>query len=297
MKKVAILISTYNGEKFIKEQLCSLKNQDYAGEVEIFVRDDGSRDKTVEILKNEGVKNIIEGENVGFAKSFFAVLKFAYEKSDAELFFFCDQDDVWKKEKITKMVEAAKSYDTKKPFVIFHNLALVDENLNSLNVDIYQKTSCNPKKTKFRDFWFHANVWGCSMMFSRALASLFVPANFELKLPTHDNMINLVNAYFGDFCFLDEKLVLYRQHGHNLSSGNQQRKKQIFKRFSATPYCDMLRAFLQLFGERLPQKERAALQEVANIDKAGFFKKRYLLLKHRVGKNNWLMSVGLFVKI
>ena len=98
-KKVAVVLSTYNGEKYVKEQLDSILKQTYKN-VEIIVRDDGSKDSTVEIIKEyqEKHKNIklVVGENLGFIKSFFELLKIA----EADYYSYADQDDIWVKNKI-----------------------------------------------------------------------------------------------------------------------------------------------------------------------------------------------------
>ena len=104
-KKVTILMSTYNGEKYLEEQIDSLLNQTYKN-ISILIRDDGSKDNTVHIIKEKKKSNdnitLIEGKNVGFIKSFLELINLA-EKSD--YYAYCDQDDVWMEEKIQRAVE------------------------------------------------------------------------------------------------------------------------------------------------------------------------------------------------
>lgn len=110
MKKVNILMSTYNGEKYLKEQLDSLLHQTYEN-IEIHVRDDGSADGTKEILKayeQRGEIKFYEGENVGYKKSFYWLLK---NCGDADYFAYCDQDDIWLPQKIEMSVEALSEYE------------------------------------------------------------------------------------------------------------------------------------------------------------------------------------------
>ena len=117
-KKVAVLISTYNGEKYIKEQIDSILNQTYKN-IEIVIRDDGSSDSTIEIIKEYQKKhsNIIlkEGTNVGFIKSFFQLLGLA----DSDYYAYCDQDDVWMENKIELAVNALNEADNTKPNMVF----------------------------------------------------------------------------------------------------------------------------------------------------------------------------------
>ena len=94
MKKVIILLSAYNGEKYIREQIKSIINQTYS-EIKIYVRDDGSKDQTPQILKefaDEGMIKLYLGENIGFVKSFLWLVK---NCENADYYAFADQDDVW----------------------------------------------------------------------------------------------------------------------------------------------------------------------------------------------------------
>ena len=112
-KKVAILLSTYNGEKFLPKLLASLKEQSY-NNIELFIRDDGSRDNTVDLIKSTEFPfpvHIIEGENLGFCKSFITLLNM----SDADYFSFADQDDFWYNDKVEKAVDWLNSQDNSLP--------------------------------------------------------------------------------------------------------------------------------------------------------------------------------------
>ena len=114
-KKVAILMSTYNGEKYLKEQIESLLAQTY-GNIEIYIRDDGSKDNTIKIIKNykEKYNNIVlkEGKNIGFINSFFELLNLC---NDADYYAYCDQDDVWMNDKIERAVKFLGKTDENKP--------------------------------------------------------------------------------------------------------------------------------------------------------------------------------------
>ena len=109
-KKVAIIMSTYNGEPFIRQQLDSILNQTYKN-IELVVRDDGSKDKTVEIIKEyqEKYENIkfFQGENLGFVKSFFELLKL----TEADYYSYADQDDIWIENKIEPAVNSLNKLD------------------------------------------------------------------------------------------------------------------------------------------------------------------------------------------
>lgn len=128
-KKVAVLISTYNGEKYLKEQLDSILNQTYQN-IEIVIRDDGSTDSTIDIIKEyqKRYHNITlkSGTNIGFIKSFFALLELA----DADYYAYSDQDDVWMENKIELAVNALNNADNSKPNMVFGNSDYYNETMN-----------------------------------------------------------------------------------------------------------------------------------------------------------------------
>ena len=129
VSKVQVLLSTYNGEKYLKEQLDSLLAQDYPN-IDILIRDDGSKDSTKQILTGyENHKNIrvIYGSNIGITASFLELLKIS--DPEAEFLAFCDQDDVWLKDKISRAVAALQKHPSDIPLMYCSRLTIVDESL------------------------------------------------------------------------------------------------------------------------------------------------------------------------
>ncbi|HOV15546.1 MAG TPA: glycosyltransferase, partial [Spirochaetota bacterium] len=123
--KINILMSTYNGEKYLKEQLDSLLNQTYKN-IKIYIRDDGSSDNTLNILKEynkENKINLFVGENIGFVKSFFWLIK---NSDNADYYSFSDQDDVWFPGKLEKAINLLNKYDSQIPTLYFSNFDYYD---------------------------------------------------------------------------------------------------------------------------------------------------------------------------
>lgn len=135
MKKILILISTYNGEKYLKEQLDSIFSQSYK-DFEIIARDDGSSDETINILKSYNIKILDTDKNLGAKLSFSTLLNDAVTNTDRGYFMFCDQDDIWKSDKIEKTITTMKELEkenTDLPLLVHTDLEVVDEKLNVLN--------------------------------------------------------------------------------------------------------------------------------------------------------------------
>ena len=128
-KEICVLLSTYNGEKYLREQLDSLVCQENV-ELKILIRDDGSKDSTLQILKEYSKKDArityFVGNNVGPAQSFFDLI---IKSPDADYYAFCDQDDVWDKDKLEIAVGFLEKEDNSKPNMYYSNLRIVDQNL------------------------------------------------------------------------------------------------------------------------------------------------------------------------
>ena len=150
MSKILILLSTYNGEKYLKVQLDSLFSQSYKN-FKLIARDDGSSDKTLEILKYYDIELLSSNENIGVKSSFETLLKYAFENSDADYFMFCDQDDVWNQDKVEltfqKMYEMEELYKNT-PILVHTDLEVVDENLHTINPSFMKLQILHEKKNR-----------------------------------------------------------------------------------------------------------------------------------------------------
>ena len=209
-KKVAVLLSSYNGEKYIKEQIDSIINQTYKN-IEIFVRDDGSKDRTVEILKEyETDKKIklITGKNLGFVNSFFELLK---HPKDAEYFAFADQDDIWMENKIEKAVEMlGKEENNNIPIMYYSNYDFYDENMN------FKSNAKDRSKTSFLGCLVECVNSGMATVINKKARDIIIN-----KLPqnccSHDWWIYMIYQGLGKVIYDEKVMVKHRTHGNNTS--------------------------------------------------------------------------------
>jgi rhamnosyltransferase len=215
-RKVCVLMSSYNGEKYIKEQIDSILAQE---EVEIYllIRDDGSRDATLDILeKYEKLDNVslIKGENLGVKKSFLSLIAMAPDYFD--YYALSDQDDYWLTDKMISAINhiegAGENLDDN--FLYYSNTCLVDENLFPLNEKGYNVD----RPYNFGEILIRNCASGCTYVFGRKLKSLIQirrDVNIE-KIPMHDHWINMIClATGGKIIFEKKSHILYRQHGEN----------------------------------------------------------------------------------
>lgn len=217
--QICVLMSTYNGEKYIIEQLNSIFSQECKNcNVRVIIRDDGSEDNTVAICEEYATKNkfdinIIRGKNVGPAKSFLELIA-SCTKSD--FYAFCDQDDIWLQGKLAKAVSALSQMDAV-PGLWVSNFNVVDDRLNTLIECPLERPEEDPLRVLF-----YNNVPGCTMVFNRYLLlemQKLCISDFRM----HDILALDIASITGKVCFEPNAYVLYRQHQNNaLGYGNKQ---------------------------------------------------------------------------
>ncbi len=213
---IAILLATYNGEKYLREQINSILSQT-ATNWTLYIHDDGSTDKTLEII-NEFTgnhPNIIFLEDPtkhrGACNSFLWLL----EKVNADYYMFCDQDDVWFSNKIEESFKAMKQLENDHvnlPALVFSDLSVTDEELNIIFNSMWESTRSN--KVTFSEYILCAPcVTGCTMLINKAGKE--VSLKYREYAFMHDSLIALCISYHGQMQAINRPLIYYRQHGDN----------------------------------------------------------------------------------
>ncbi len=212
-KKVAVIMSTYNGESFIREQLESILEQTYRN-VEIIVRDDGSKDDTVAIVKEYQKKHknikLFEGENLGFVKSFFELLKLA----DADYYSYADQDDIWIENKIELAVNSLNKLDETKPNMVFGNSDYYDENMSFIGIG--EKN----KEYSFLQALFACIGQGMTMTVNKKTRDMIIE-NMPKSCFFHDWWTYLLCIGMGNVAYNNVTTVKYRRRKQNATSEGQ----------------------------------------------------------------------------
>ena len=301
MNKILILLSTYNGSSYLKNQLDSLMSQSYK-DFEIIARDDGSNDDTIEILKSYGVKLLESERNLGAKGSFTELLKNAVQNSDSEYFMFCDQDDVWKEDKIEKTVEKMKDLEaiyTDTPILVHSDLKVVDENLKVLDDSLWKFQHIDPKRDAINHLLLHNVVTGCTMMINRRLAKMVT--NIPKEAIMHDWWIAMVANSFGKIGFVDEPLMLYRQHNSNDTGAKNYGIGYFIKKFlqkqDFSKYTLQARKFFEVYGDKLDKSTQEMLEKFSHLEKMNWLQKRVFLVKHKIFKNGIVRNIGLMVRV
>lgn len=215
MNEVLVLMSSYNGEKYIQEQITSILNQSNVDPI-LVIRDDGSTDSTIPIIQNFEKKYqnvyLIRGENKGCKESFYELCAYAHKHfPKIEYFAFADQDDYWKSNKLEEGIKKLMNENKEIPLLYFCMTTLVDSELNYIS-----KTKSEVDVNNFIELCISYSASGCTMVYNRRSLDLFLMGEPKLMY-LHDSwMIKMVSACNGKIIKDNNSYILYRQHGGNV---------------------------------------------------------------------------------
>ncbi|MEE3650979.1 MULTISPECIES: glycosyltransferase family 2 protein [unclassified Brenneria] len=215
---VAILLSAYNGEKYISEQIDSILNQSYKY-FSLYIRDDSSSDRTKDIIRSYANKDnrivIIDDDmNRGASGSFFYLIR----NVDADVYFFSDQDDVWLDNKIELCLQEINKHGIHQPLLVNTDLKVVDAHLKEISHSFYEYINIDlDVAKKKKQILFQNYVVGCTVCLTRPLVDIALPKiEDEHFIAMHDWWFALVATYFGQIITVKKSTMLYRQHGGNV---------------------------------------------------------------------------------
>lgn len=311
--KVNILMATYNGEKFLAQQIESIQKQTFK-EWNLLIRDDGSSDKTCDIIRNFTAKdsrirfiNENEHHNLGVIKSFFTLVN--YEVAD--FYFFSDQDDVWLPEKLSVSLEAAKHKASDVPLLVYTDLKVVNQELNILQDSMIRAQSHHANTTLLPELTENT-VTGGTMMINHALAEKWFTPNDILM---HDWFLALLAASLGEIIYLDLPTQLYRQHDNNVLGARTMNKrfkilregpKSIFTRYWKLIHDSQKQASLIVdkYGDIMTVTDLELIKCFIKIDKQPFMTRLRWLWKYGYSKNQfkhqvvfkWLIATNYYNK-
>ena len=277
--RIAVIMSTYNGEHYLREQIESILNQE-AVDLELFIRDDGSSDKTSEIIESYiGDKvHFYQGTNEGYARSFIDCLQMA---KNFDYYAFSDQDDFWKKEKLKKAIELleARLIDDDFPAVYYSNLKVSDAELNVIHI-----TELENRKQTLESVSMRRSIAGCTMVLnSRLWHEIFKnPITENILSQGHDSfIISLCYALGGIVCCDKNAYIHYRQHTSNTAGAPTGIGRRIKKEWKALHHdkqaeVKIARSILEGWGKEITAENKDVLNCIAYMGKDWNAKTRIL---------------------
>ena len=288
--KVNILMSTYNGQQFLAEQIRSIQEQSYT-DWTLFIRDDGSSDNTKEILKDfehqDSRIHLIDNDksdNLGVIKSFHKLVN----HDRADYYFFSDQDDVWLPNKLELSLKEAQNYLADLPLMVYMDLKVVNQDLEIMTESMV-KSQSHHANTELVQELTENTVTGGVAMINHALAEMWQETDDILM---HDWYLALLASAFGNLVFIDQPGELYRQHSDNVLGArtlSKRFKKWIRPHILFAVYWDLIKNSQKqarhLLQMPLSQSNRELIEAFVTIMDKSMLERFRILRKYGLRKN------------
>jgi Glycosyltransferases involved in cell wall biogenesis len=307
MNKVSIVMATYNGETYIREQLDSLLQNTFT-DWQLEICDDGSKDNTLLIAREYESKYpgkiIIHAneKNLGVVLNFLEGAK----RATGEYVMFCDQDDVWLPNKIEHTLNflqrQEKKYGNDMPITVFTDAKVVNRTLEETHPSFHQSGKLDCTKLDLPHILMENKLLGCTVMFNSKVKEKLVQLPEHARV--HDWWIGLVTASFGKIAYLQEATMLYRQHEKNVI-GNQnflsyvsnrihslKKQKQVLKHTE-----EQAMNFYQIYKKDLNEQARKQIYSFAHLYKRNWIQRRYFIVKYGYLKTGTIRNIGVLLLI
>lgn len=299
MDTICVMMSTYNGEKYLNEQIDSIINQKDVN-IYLLIRDDGSNDGTAEILQQYNLRypdkiEIMWGENIGCIGSFYELTYYAYADKQFDFFAYADQDDVWMSDKLILGVSRLKQYE-KEPAFFYADRLVVDEDKRPLYRVGQQEflVKRGMKKKVLAPGQVFSN--GCTQIFNRELLEISTYAEKSCLVSNkiaHDQWMAIAAAYFAKVEYDCKICIFHRQHENSISNSGKRRTRSFALRY--VPYA---KVFANTYlNSGLLQKEDAVFLTMILEYKSNFKYKLKLLLDSDLRYKSFLGSVKFKIAI
>lgn len=286
---VDILLATYNGERYLRQQIDSILNQTNSN-FRLIISDDKSSDGTADILKeyekkDSRIKVFIQENNLGYIKNF----EFLLKQVENDYYMLSDQDDVWLAQKVEHSLKKLKEDNAD---LVYTDLEVVDKDLNVMYQSFWKFLKIDYKIKKYKDYrveYLYNVVTGCTLISKKRFIDLILPIPNNSKYVPHDYWIALAVAMNGKISYLDEKTIKYRQHGNNQIGTEKTSHK--FKRFEQvrnlfiTVKKEHFEIFVnnnRIFPDEIKQLNKEAYVYFKYIESKRYFNFKNLRVFHRL---------------
>lgn len=274
-KQVTVLMSTYNGEQYIRQQVDSILRQRDI-HLQLIVRDDGSTDQTISILEEyqqRGQLKYYRGSNLRTAKSFLQLVK---DSPETDYYAFSDQDDVWDEHKLSRAISllTTSRVDNSIPLLYAGSFQMTDRDLRLIPGGENHYTT-----QTFANAIVYSCCTGCTMVMNRCLRDLIHDQGLPQHMLMHDDWIHKVClAMGGQVIFDPQPMMFYRQHGDNVDGGIHTLKDKIQKvlhdkRTLSRIMSNQLTELKMMYGEHLPKQNQELLNHALSFGCGNLFQR------------------------
>jgi glycosyltransferase involved in cell wall biosynthesis len=303
---VDIVLATYNGDRFLDAQIQSILTQDYP-DWRLLIRDDGSCDRTIEIIQDYLQKepNRLQRIDRGSSQNLGVIQNFNYllTNTTSDYIFLCDQDDVWQSNKLSKslavMQQLEQQWGQETPILVFSDLTVVTDQMKVICPSFWQAHNLDPHRSALQNLLLRNMITGCTVMINQVLKNCALPIPNNAFM--HDWWLGLVAASCGKIGYLSQPTVLYRQHENNQVGAQGLTQQFILSRLQQ-PYrirayyqktIKQAQIFLERYGSQLDSDTQQILCAYATLNDQSFWQKRSLILKYGLFDTGWMRNLAL----
>lgn len=310
--QVAVLMATYNGESYLKEQINSILEQSFS-DFMLIIRDDGSTDTTIEIINSFAEKDsrIMLLENTdskhGAYHNFWCLLYYARTELSCDYYFLSDQDDVWETDKIELSIAKMRECGNDKPILLYSDMAVIDENNNYIYTSydkIMNIKSAIPQATFFtRDIF-----WGCTMAFNMELLKRIPLVSLDdnrIAIISHDTYLAEYAALNGKVVYLGKVTIKHRKHSKNVTGDSTLKysSRTVLNKIFGSTFKEKSRKHARTYAQSLIALSTFArngilTEEAIRIEdsiKHGGISGVNMLIRYRVFKKNFSRTVLIYI--
>ena len=296
--KINIVMSTYNGEQFLAEQIDSIQQQTFK-DWQLLIRDDGSSDQTPEIIKSFVAQdprivfiNEHDRENFGVIKNFFTLIK--HDKAD--YYFFSDQDDVWLEDKLETMLAAARQYPDQLPLMVYTDLCVVDQNLQVMNQSMIRSQSHHANTELVQELTENTVTGGVAMI-NHALAERWRTLD---NIIMHDWYLAVLATAIGKWVYIDQPGELYRQHDNNVLGARTFTKRlktwlsgpsKMLEKYWWLIHASQAQADKILQENELGDEQEAVIRNYIALERLPLSQRIRVLRQYKYAKNKWFHTM------
>jgi Glycosyltransferases involved in cell wall biogenesis len=309
---IYIVMCTFNGEKYIREQLQSIVDNTIEN-WNIIILDDQSDDNTVEIIKAYQkkypdkiffkVNQVKKGAIINFLNGIYEV---GLHITKDDYIMLCDQDDVWNSDKIEKtmngMNELVSAYGNHIPLLVCTDVSVVDDALNIVNGSFRRMNHYWVSKLDFPHLMMENKVQGCTTMLNKSMAEML--DKFPQRATMHDGWLALIASAFGEIKYIDEPTMKYRQHSNNVQGSigykNDVKNKLLNlggQRKIVMDTTPQIKEFLEIYKDRLPEHIKRMATAFSSLPQQNFFVRRYNIIRYHMWKSGIIRNIGLMVLV
>jgi glycosyltransferase involved in cell wall biosynthesis len=300
-------MATYNGEKYLKEQIESILSSTYK-DFELHIVDDGSQDNTMQILEHYKQKypdklHIKRNDtNLGVTLNFLNAVR----NMTSEYIMLCDQDDVWNMDKIARTLKRVKQMEVQfgkeLPIAVFTDAYVVDEQLNVIHESFFKSSRLNPRLTDLPHLLMENKLIGCTVMINQAVLRILQSSPLPKRARFHDGWLGLISASAGKIGFIKDPTLLYRQHDSNVV-GNRSFYSYIIDRIrnirrqrrALLELYIQAEEFASLYHNKIDSSKLEIISRFSKLHQYNFIKRRIMMIRYGYLKSGIIRNIGLMI--